>query len=102
MEPKWSIAKPEEHEALPPRKPAKKLTPWDHALSEIEAGNVVHFSIADEDERTRVARSLGRRASLRKVPIDVRYGDNVISVKRDDSAQPKKRRRKTADAALVS
>lgn len=77
----WKSVDAAEHAKLPSKaKSAGKDPEWEAALDELQAGRAVMLNFADEKERGALSRSVGRRASQRGFKVEIRRGDNFISV----------------------
>ena len=91
----WQSTAKEDHESLDKRADAKRDPEWDALMAELERGSgAVRIPFADDKERGTLARSVGRRAAHRGFPVDIRYGEGFLSVRKAaEEREPAKRRR---------
>ncbi len=91
----WQSTAKEDHESLDKRNDGKMDPEWDALMAELEHGSgAVRIPFADDKERGTLARSVGRRAAHRGFPVDIRYGEGFLSVRKDaEEREPAKRRR---------
>jgi hypothetical protein len=96
----WKPSTSEAHEALPTKHHRKHDPEWDALLDELAEGNTVMIEYRDDKEHTMLARSLGRRASLRGFKVDLRNGDGYISARKAEAAaSPRPRKARGAKAS---
>ncbi len=106
-------------EALPENKPAPKTDEfWDPIIDVLGERKIVKIPFADEKEKRGRRLSTGRRSKKVGFPVELRYGDDFIAVRRANNAgadatqeelsvirdetenpQPRRRRKIAADAS---
>lgn len=70
-------------EALPENKLAPKVDAfWDPVITALGEGKIVKLPFADEREKKGRRLSAGRRAKKAGFPIEIRYGDDFLAVRR--------------------
>lgn len=78
----WETVDRSAHEQLP-KKTTVKSPEWEDILNELQhTNNAVRLKYTDQKERGALARSVGRRAAHRGFKVDIRQGENFISVSR--------------------